>query len=108
MNETLAVVVAVISVVLGLPWIIFHYITRWKSAASLTREDEDLLDELHDVARRLDDRMCSIERILAAENPSWRQVACDPVTAALDDRGGAGSVTLVPPARSNRPERSPR
>lgn len=108
MAETFVVAFCIISVALGLPWIIFHYITRWKSAASLTREDEDLLDELHDVARRLDERMCSIERILSAENPSWRQVACDPVTAALEDRSGVGSGTIIPRARSNRPERSPR
>ena len=30
-------------------------------------------DELHDMARRLDDRLCSIERIMTAENPNWRQ-----------------------------------
>ena len=66
---------------IALPWIIFHYITQWKKNASITREDENLLDELHDLARRLDDRMCSIERIMAAENPNWRQVGCDPIDA---------------------------
>ena len=35
--------------------------------------DEKLLDELHDAARRLDDRLCTIERIMTAENPDWRQ-----------------------------------
>ena len=35
--------------------------------------DEKLLDELHDAARRLDDRLCTIERIMTAENPNWRQ-----------------------------------
>ena len=39
---------------IGLPWIIFHYITKWKTAATLTTEDENLLDELHDLARRLE------------------------------------------------------
>ena len=73
---------------LGLPWIILHYITQWKSAASLTAEDENLLDELHDTARRLDDRLCSIERILTAENPGWRAVACDPVSISIGDRSG--------------------
>lgn len=58
---------------LGLPWIIFHYITKWKTAATLTSGDEKLLDELHDAARRLDDRLCTIERIMSAENPDWRQ-----------------------------------
>jgi phage shock protein B len=28
---------------------------------------------LHDAARRLDDRLCTIERIMTAENPNWRQ-----------------------------------
>ena len=69
---------------LGLPWIIFHYVTKWKSAASLTTEDENLLDELHDTARRLDERICSIERILTAENPNWRAIACDPVTTGIE------------------------
>jgi len=58
---------------LGLPWIIFHYITRWKQAATLTHGDEKLLDDLYDAARRLDDRVCTIERIMTAENPEWRQ-----------------------------------
>ena len=60
-------------VVIGLPWLIFHYITKWKQAATLTGSDEKLLDELHDAARRLDDRLCTIERIMTAENPDWRQ-----------------------------------
>jgi phage shock protein B len=60
-------------IVLGLPWLIFHYVTKWKSQAKLTGSDEKLLDELHDAARRLDDRLCTIERIMTAENPEWRQ-----------------------------------
>ena len=71
---------------IGLPWLIFHYITKWKTAATITTEDEDLLDDLHELARRLDDRMCTIERIVQAENPNWRTVACDPVETALEDR----------------------
>ena len=71
---------------IGLPWLIFHYVTKWKSNATLTREDENLLDELHDLARRLDDRMCSIERIMSAENPNWRQIACDPAEIGIEDR----------------------
>ena len=57
---------------IGLPWILFHYVTQWKRAGTLSLEDENLLDELHDTARRLDERMRSIERIIAADNPNWR------------------------------------
>ena len=71
---------------IGLPWLIFHYITRWKSQATLTKEDENLLDELHDLARRLDDRMCSIERIMTAENPNWRALTCDPADTRIEDQ----------------------
>jgi phage shock protein B len=68
-------VIIVPIVVLGLPWLIFHYITKWKTAATLSGGDEKLLDDLHDAARRLDDRLNTIERIMTAENPNWRQNA---------------------------------
>jgi phage shock protein B len=57
---------------IGLPWIIFHYVTQWKKGASISVEDENLLDELHSLARRLEDRMNTIERIVAADSPSFR------------------------------------
>jgi phage shock protein B len=87
---------------IGFPWVLFHYITKWKTAKTLTSEDENLLDELHDLARRLDDRMITIERIVQAENPNWRAIGADPVETALEDRSeriyeGAG--------RTNRPVR---
>jgi phage shock protein B len=67
--------IAIISVLIILPWMIFHYVTKWKTTAKLTGSDEKLLDELHDAARRLDDRLMTIERIMTAENPTWRQSA---------------------------------
>ena len=73
MDEILIPVLIVGILFLGLPWIVFHYITKWKQSATLTQGDEKLLDELHDAARRLDDRLCTIERIMTAENPEWRQ-----------------------------------
>ena len=57
---------------IGLPWLVFHYITKWKQAKVLTVDDENLLDDLHDTARRLEDRVITIERIMTAENPNWR------------------------------------
>jgi phage shock protein B len=77
---------AIVVLFIGLPWLVFHYITRWKTAATLTTQDEDLLDELHDLARRLDDRLCTVERIMTAENPNWRAVACDPADIGIEDQ----------------------
>ncbi|ODU20845.1 MAG: phage shock protein B [Sphingomonas sp. SCN 67-18] len=57
---------------IGMPWLILHYVTQWKRAGGITREDENLLGELYETARRLDDRLNSIERIIAADNPNWK------------------------------------
>ena len=57
---------------IGLPWIILHYITRWKTAATITTDDEVLLEELYNLAKRLDDRMDTVERLVAADNPDYR------------------------------------
>ena len=72
MEEVIIVPIIVGFLFIGLPWIILHHITKWKTAASLTREDEKMLDEVFDVARRLDDRMETIERIIAADDPNWK------------------------------------
>lgn len=63
---------------IGLPWVALHYITQWKRSSSLSVEDEKLLDELHDTARRLDDRLRSIERIIAADSPDFRPAPAQP------------------------------
>jgi phage shock protein B len=72
-EEEFIAIIGIVSVFIGLPWLIFHYITKWKTAKTLTGDDEKLLDELYEAARRLDDRLCTIERIMTAENPDWRQ-----------------------------------
>jgi phage shock protein B len=73
MEDILIPAIAITTMFIGLPWLVFHYITKWKTAATLTSGDEKLLDEMHDAARRLDERLCTIERIMTAENPNWRQ-----------------------------------
>ena len=85
MEDVLIPLIVVPVIFIGLPWLIFHYVTKWKTAKTLTDDDEKLLDDLHDAARRLDDRLCTIERIMTAENPNWRQ-QCLPGRAAEADR----------------------
>lgn len=65
-------VMAIGALFIGLPWVILHYITKWKTAATLTSGDEQLLEELYRIARRLEDRMDTVERLVAAENPQFR------------------------------------
>jgi phage shock protein B len=101
MEDILLPVLIVGMLFIGLPWIIFHYVSKWKTAATLTTEDENLLDELHELARRLDDRMTTIERIVQAENPNWRALGQDPVESLLEDR----TDRIAEVGRSNRPAR---
>ncbi|HLI11079.1 MAG TPA: envelope stress response membrane protein PspB [Alphaproteobacteria bacterium] len=53
-------------------WIIAHYLTRWRTARTLSRDDEQALAELWETAERLAARMESLERVLDAEAPGWR------------------------------------
>jgi phage shock protein B len=65
-------VIIVPLIFLGLPWIIMHYITKWKTAATITTDDEHLLDELYQLAKRLDERMDTVERLVASDNPEFK------------------------------------
>ncbi len=71
MDELFAVA-GVLGVFVGLPWVILHYITKWKTAATITNDDEALLDELYHLAKRLDDRMDTVERLVATDNPDFK------------------------------------
>jgi phage shock protein B len=72
MEEVIIPILIVGMLFIGLPWLILHYVTKWKSAATLPEGDERLLDELYDLARRLEDRVHTVERIVSADNPDWR------------------------------------
>lgn len=59
------------AIVIGLPWLILHYVTKWKTAATITTDDEVLLEELYNLARRLDQRMETVERLVASDDPGF-------------------------------------
>ncbi|MBM7407250.1 MULTISPECIES: envelope stress response membrane protein PspB [Sphingomonas] len=84
MDDFLSVAVPIVTLFIGLPWLILHYITRWKQAPTLTGEDEKLLDEMHFTARRLEERLQTIERIVAADNPDFRPSAPDAADREID------------------------
>jgi len=66
-------VVPTLLVTICLPlWIIFHYITKWKTSKGLSTEDEKMLKEIWDSTNRMEDRINTLERILDIEAPSWR------------------------------------
>lgn len=92
--EDLVPLVALLTIFVGMPWLFLHYTTKWKQAKNITEEDENLLDELHDLARRLDDRMTSIERIIAADRGEPARIG--------DLRNSTSNVELHPQFRRDR------
>ena len=72
MEEFLLPVIIVGMLFIGLPWIVLHHLTKWRTASSLTRDDEMMLDALHDTARRLEERLITVERIIAADYPDFK------------------------------------
>lgn len=81
MNEAMIPIVICGFLFIGLPWIIFHYVTQWKKSTTMTGEDEALLDQMYETARRLEERLGTVERIIAADNPDYRA----PRLGASDD-----------------------
>ena len=65
-------VLAIVAIFVFLPWIILHYVTKWKTSATITTDDEALLEELYNLAKRLDERMDTVERLVASDNPEFK------------------------------------
>ena len=71
MEEFFTIAVPITAIFIGLPWLILHYVTRWKTAPTLTNDDEQMLGDMHELARRLEDRLETVERLVAIDNPDW-------------------------------------
>ena len=65
-------VLAIAAIFIALPWLILHYVTKWKTGATITTDDEVLLEELYNLAKRLDARMDTVERLVASDNPEFK------------------------------------
>ncbi len=53
-------------------WIIFHYFSKAKESRGLTKEDEQVLGDLWESAKAMEERIVTLERILDDEAPGWR------------------------------------
>jgi phage shock protein B len=90
--DELIPIIAIVSIFVILPWMILHYRTKSKQARGLSIEDERMLDELHQAALRLDDRLQTIERIMTADNPEWRQIAASRETEMRIEDGRSAEI----------------
>lgn len=73
MLSDIAFVPLIIFMVIVAPiWLILHYATRNSANRRLDSKDEALLEDLHESARRMEERIHSLERILDDDSPNWR------------------------------------
>lgn len=86
MDEVIIPVMVVGMLFIGLPWLILHYVTKWKSNGTMPVEDERLLEDLYELARRLDERVHTVERLVSADNPDWRPALRNDRSRSDDDR----------------------
>lgn len=53
-------------------WLIMHYASKRRQAQGLTGEDEEMLSDLWQIANRMEGRERTLETILDAQVPNWR------------------------------------
>ena len=67
-------VIGILFVVVVMPLaILLHYITKWKQTKTLSKEDEQMLEELWADAQRMESRVNALETILDDRVPEWRK-----------------------------------
>ena len=53
-------------------WIISHYVSKAKTSKGLTPEDETMMAEIWESAKKMEERIHTLERILDDQSPGWR------------------------------------
>jgi phage shock protein B len=59
--------------VLSIIWINRRYGTRKREAAILNEQEQGSLDQLLRIAEKMEDRLGTLEKILDAEQPKWKE-----------------------------------
>jgi phage shock protein B len=54
-------------------WLVLHYRSKRKTSQGLSDEDFEKLQSITRQAESMQDRVQTLERILDAESPNWRQ-----------------------------------
>lgn len=70
MGEVIAILAVVVVAPLAL---ILHYVTKWKEAKGLSKEDEQMLEDLWQSAQRMESRVNALETILDDHATEWRK-----------------------------------
>ena len=70
MSEVFGILILVVVVPI---WLVLHYSTAWRKTKSITKSDENLLEELWSLSQRMEERIETLEVILDRDNKGWRK-----------------------------------
>lgn len=54
-------------------WLLLHYASQWRTTKGLSNEDKQILSSALAEVERLESRIETLETILDAEQPDWRE-----------------------------------
>lgn len=54
-------------------WLFLHYSYKNKNSKGLSNEDEQMLAEIWESTRKMEERIHTLERILDNNSPDWRR-----------------------------------
>jgi phage shock protein B len=73
MGEFLGVMGIIFCAVVLPLMVILHYVTKWKSSRTLSRDEQKMLEELWQDAQKMESRINALETILDDQVPEWRR-----------------------------------
>ncbi|MEO0467634.1 MAG: envelope stress response membrane protein PspB [Pseudomonadota bacterium] len=83
-EEMILGLVAIVSLFVLLPGMIFHYITQWRKQKSLMPDDERMLEDLWRSAKRMERRIETLESLINSEGGASNRPTDDDFTRRFD------------------------
>ena len=69
----LGTLTVILLLVIAVPlFIVLHFVTKWKQTREISKDDEQLLEDMWQLSLRLEERLETLEKILDDDMPSWR------------------------------------
>lgn len=72
MEEIIVAPIIIFMLVVAPIWLILHYRSKRQISQGLSEEEYTQLSELSELADKMSDRIKTLEAILDAESPDWR------------------------------------
>ncbi|MEM7766899.1 MAG: envelope stress response membrane protein PspB [Pseudomonadota bacterium] len=82
--DLLIPLIAILSLFVILPGMVFHYITLWRKQRSLMPDDERMLEDLWRSAKRMERRIETLEALIDSDAADRRPHPTDTDTRRMD------------------------